>query len=234
MRVWVGEAVAIKDPTCARLARAAGANVAAISPRDDQSVATAAAMLASIAAETPGAIIDVFDGVPADAPEHGALERFARDRGITANFVAYREVEAKLAEIAADVVERADESGRSRRFILVHHLQRYRMLRRNEDDFSFGASDAPPSADKLLAGIVRDGPVTGVHTLVVCDTLASLQRAFDRAAMREFDWKVLFQISPADSSSLIDSPAASRLGTNRGILHSEELGILEKFRPYGF
>ncbi len=234
VRVWVGEAVAIKDPTCARLARAAGANVAAISPRDDQSVATAAAMLASIAAETPGAIIDVFDGVPADAPEHGALERFARDRGITANFVAYREVEAKLAEIAADVVERADESGRSRRFILVHHLQRYRMLRRNEDDFSFGASDAPPSADKLLAGIVRDGPVTGVHTLVVCDTLASLQRAFDRAAMREFDWKVLFQISPADSSSLIDSPAASRLGTNRGILHSEELGILEKFRPYGF
>ncbi len=234
VRIWVGEAVAIKDPTCARLARAAGANVAAISPRDDQSVATAAAMLASMAAEAPGAIIDVFDGVPADAPEHGALERFARDRGIAANFVPYREVEAKLAEIAEDVVARADESGRARRFILVHHLQRYRMLRRNEDDFSFGASDAPPTADKLLAGIVRDGPVTGVHTLVVCDTLASLQRAFDRAALREFDWKVLFQISPADSSSLIDSPAASRLGTNRGILHSEELGILEKFRPYGF
>jgi hypothetical protein len=66
----------------------------------------------------------------------------------------------------------------------------------------------------------------------MCDTLASLQRAFDRNALREFDWKVLFQISPADSSTLIDSPAASRLGTNRGLLHSEELGMLEKFRPY--
>ena len=64
------------------------------------------------------------------------------------------------------------------------------------------------------------------------DTLASLQRSFDRNALREFDWKVLFQISPADSSTLIDSPAASRLGTNRGLLHSEELGMLEKFRPY--
>ena len=84
----------------------------------------------------------------------------------------------------------------------------------------------------MLVGIVREGPVSGVHVVAMCDTLASLQRAFDRNALREFDWKVLFQISPADSSTLIDSPAASRLGTNRGLLHSEELGMLEKFRPY--
>ena len=232
VRIWAGEAVAIKDPTCARLARAAGANVAAISPRDDQAVATAAAFLLSIKAEAPDATIDLFDGTPADAPEYGALERFARDRGINANIVGYRDIEAKLAEIAEDVTARADNPGRSRRFLVIHQLQRYRSLRRNEDDFSFGASDAPPSPDKLLAGVVREGPVSGVHVLVVADTLANLQRSFDRNALREFDWKVLYQISPADSSSLIDSPAASRLGTNRGLLHSEELGMLEKFRPY--
>jgi hypothetical protein len=232
VRLWLGEAVAIKDPTCARLARAAGANVACISPRDDQAVSTTAAFLLSIHAESPDAIVDVFDGTPADAPEHGVLERLAAARGIRANFVPYREIESKLAEIAQDVTERADRAGAQRRFVVIHQLQRYRALRRNEDDFSFSASDAPPSPDKLLGGIVREGPVSGVHVVVMCDTLASLQRSFDRNALREFDWKVLFQISPADSSTLIDSPAASRLGTNRGLLHSEELGVLEKFRPY--
>ena len=232
VRVWLGEAVAIKDPTCARLSRAAGANVAVISPRDDQAVSTSAAMLLSIAREAPGCIIDVFDGTPADAPEHGTLERIAREHGVDARFTPYREIESKLLEIATDVTARGNESGGQRRFLLVHQLQRYRALRRNEDDFSFGASDAPPSPDKMLAGLVREGPVAGVHVLVTCDTLSSLQRGFDRNALREFDWKVLFQMSPADSSALIDSPAASRLGTNRGLLHSEELGMLEKFRPY--
>ena len=232
VRVWLGEAVAIKDPTCAKLARASGANIAVISPRDDQAVSTAAAMLLSVAREAPEATIDVFDGTPADAPEAGVLERVARERGIRATFVGYREVEARLAEIAADVTARGESATAPRRFLLIHQLQRYRMLRRNEDDFSFSASEGPPAADKLLAGILREGPVAGVHVLAVVDTLGSLQRSFDRNAMREFDWKALFQISPADSSSLIDSPAASRLGTNRGLLHSEELGLLEKFRPY--
>jgi hypothetical protein len=232
VRVWLGEAVAIKDPTCARLARAAGANVAVISPRDDQAAMTSAAMLLSIAREAPGCAIDVFDGTPADAPEHGTLERIAREHGIEARFAPYREIEARLLEIAEDVTARASDGGTQRRFLLIHQLQRYRSLRRNEDDFSFGSSDAPPSPDKMLAGIVREGPVSGVHVLVNCDTLASLQRGFDRNTLREFDWKVLFQMSPADSSTLIDSPAASRLGTNRGLLHSEELGLLEKFRPY--
>ena len=35
-----------------------------------------------------------------------------------------------------------------------------------------------------------------------------------------------------DSSALIDSPAASRLGPHRAFFYSEEQGRLEKFRPY--
>jgi hypothetical protein len=45
--------------------------------------------------------------------------------------------------------------------------------------------------------------------------------------------RVLFQMSQNDSSSLIDSPVASRLGPQRALFHSEEVGALEKFRPYG-
>ncbi len=44
--------------------------------------------------------------------------------------------------------------------------------------------------------------------------------------------RMLFQMSAADSSQLIDSPAAGRLGENRAFFYSEEQGRLEKFRPY--
>jgi hypothetical protein len=43
---------------------------------------------------------------------------------------------------------------------------------------------------------------------------------------------VLFQMSAADSSNLIDSPEANRLGFYRALLYSEEHGRIEKFRPY--
>ena len=50
--------------------------------------------------------------------------------------------------------------------------------------------------------------------------------------MREFDHRVLFQMSAADSSNLIDSPAANKLGFYRALSYSEEQGTMEKFRPY--
>ena len=40
-------------------------------------------------------------------------------------------------------------------------------------------------------------------------------------------------MSAEDSSTLLDSPAASKVGPNRAYLYSEDEGRLEKFRPYG-
>ena len=60
-----------------------------------------------------------------------------------------------------------------------------------------------------------------------------MNRTFDRGTLREFEMRVLFQMSPTDSSHLIDNPAASKLGLHRAFFHSEEEGRLEKFRPYG-
>jgi S-DNA-T family DNA segregation ATPase FtsK/SpoIIIE len=45
--------------------------------------------------------------------------------------------------------------------------------------------------------------------------------------------RVLFILSANDSSTLIDSPAAGKLGAHRALFYSEELGTLEKCRPYG-
>ena len=80
--------------------------------------------------------------------------------------------------------------------------------------------------------ILREGPLVGVHVLVWCDGLNNLNRTFDRQALREFEQRVLFQMSPNDSSHLIDSPFASRLGPFRALFSNEDEGILEKFRPY--
>ena len=61
----------------------------------------------------------------------------------------------------------------------------------------------------------------------------NLNRYFTNQQLREFEMRVLFQMSPTDSGGLLDSPAASKLGRNRALFASEEQNRLEKFRPYG-
>jgi hypothetical protein len=73
----------------------------------------------------------------------------------------------------------------------------------------------------------------GVHALVWCDSYTTASRWLDRQSLRDFDMRVLFQMSAADSSNLMDSPAASRLGPHGAYFYSEEHGQAEKFRPYG-
>ena len=93
--------------------------------------------------------------------------------------------------------------------------------------------DGPTSPDGILAKLLRDGPAVGLHVITWIDTLNNLNRFTDRASQREFENRVLFQMSQMDSSQIIDSPAAGKLGPNRAILHSEEQGTIEKFRPWG-
>src|SRR2546426_7605584 len=42
---------------------------------------------------------------------------------------------------------------------------------------------------------------SGVFTMLWCDTLINLQRSLDRPTMREFDQRILMQMSAADSRS---------------------------------
>ena len=72
----------------------------------------------------------------------------------------------------------------------------------------------PPS--KHFATILRDGPPVGVHTIVWCDSLNNLNRTFDRQTLREFEIRVLFQMSANDSSTLIDIPAAEQARARTG------------------
>ena len=145
-----------------------------------------------------------------------------------------REAAAIVGEIAAEVAVAA--AGRPENvpplYLFLYNLGRFRELRK-EDDFGFGSDDGPPSPAKQFAMILREGPPLGVHALVWCDTYSNVTRLLDRQSMQDFEMRVLFQMNANDSSSLIDSPEAARLGVHRAIFYDEGQGLLEKFRPYG-
>jgi DNA segregation ATPase FtsK/SpoIIIE, S-DNA-T family len=146
-----------------------------------------------------------------------------------------RELPVFIGELAQEVERRQKGGGAAApHFLMINGVHRFRDLRRQEDEFSFSrrGEEKPADPSKQLATILRDGPVVGIFTLLWCDTLANLQRALDRQALREFQMRVLFQMSAADSSTLIDSPVASKLGLHRAYFYTEDLGQLEKFRPY--
>ena len=85
----------------------------------------------------------------------------------------------------------------------------------------------------MLAKILKEGPTLGMHTIIWCDSYNNVARCFDRQVLRDFDSRIVFQMSPNDSSNLMDSPQASRLGDHRAYLYSDDRGEAEKFRPYG-
>lgn len=236
--IWLGEPVAIKPPTTVTLRQQSGANVLIVGQYDEAAMALVAAAMISLGAQLPPdrARFFLFDGTPADSPLSGTLPRVAAALPHDTTQVEWRAVSQAVAQIAQEVQDRqsAQHHDFPSLFVLIYGLQRYRMLRKSEESFGFSMDDAEkkPQPDRLFADILREGAAVGVHVIAWVDTAASIERTLDRSSMREFDHRVLFQMSAADSSNLIDSPLANKLGFHRAIAYSEELGVMEKFRPY--
>ncbi len=145
------------------------------------------------------------------------------------------ETSAVMADLTTDVERRHADAGElGPRFLFVFDLPRLRELRRQEDEFSFSrsAEETPRRPDQQFTDLLRDGASVGIHVITWCDSLTNFQRMLDRQGLKEFDTRVLLQMSAADSSLLMDTPAASLLGKHRALLHREDEGRLEKFRPY--
>jgi hypothetical protein len=232
---WIGEPVAIKEPTPIVLRRQSGANVLIVGHQEEQAMS----IIISLAAQYPrdAAQFYVLDGTPADSQLAGTFEKLSPVLVGQLRIVEWRGVADTINELAQEMAKRqeAEPGAQPEIFIFIYGLQRYRLLRKSDDDYGFSlGGDEPKKANpsKQFADILRDGPGVGVHVFAWSDTIASLERTLDRGSMREFDNRVLFQMSAADSSTLIDSPAANRLGLYRAMVYSEEQGVTEKFRPY--
>ena len=237
-RAWIGQPVAIKDPTNVLLRNQSGANLLIVGQQEEPATAIMMAAMISLASHMgpEAAEFWLLDGTPADSPLSGELRRAAEILPHPVKNIQWRDVPEAMTALAAEWKRRQDSGAGQERniFLLVHGLQRYRVLRRTEDDFGFSVSndEKAESADKQFAEILREGPALGMHILTWSDMLNTAERTFDRQSLREFDHRVLLQMSAGDSSNLIDSPAANQLGFHRALYYSEENGVLEKFRPY--
>jgi S-DNA-T family DNA segregation ATPase FtsK/SpoIIIE len=238
VQAWLGEAVAIKDPTAAIFRRQSGGNLLMIGQQDELAFSMAVAAVAGLSAqlppfdqEVPCLQMLIAHALEGDAARvHNLLPEIFPLRLLT-----QRDLASTLELLNEEVNRRLKgERDGPPRFLFLHGLQRLRDLRRPDDDFGYTRKgETTVSPYKQFMNILREGPPLGVFTILWCDALANLQRTFDRQGLREFEMRVLFQMSPTDSSTLMDTPLASKLGMHRALLYTEDQGRLEKFRPYG-
>jgi hypothetical protein len=229
---WLGDAVAIKEPTRAVFRRQSGSNLVVIGQQDEAALALFVASALSLAqgrAEAepmPMVIAHATDGAAQEALD--ALPSVAPVRVLT-----QRDLPAVLGKWHEELERRLQgESRATPQFLFIYGLHRLRDVRRPEDEFGFSRKGDDNNPYRQLTRLLREGPPVGLFTIVWCDTVTNLQRYFDRQTLREFEMRVLFQMSANDSSALMDSPVASRLGPQRAVFYTEDQGKIEKFRPY--
>ena len=104
-------------------------------------------------------------------------------------------------------------------YIFIYDIQRFRDLRKSDDDFGYLAVYDERQADaavEALRDVLRDGPPVGIHTIIWCDSVNNMNRTLDRQGMKEFENRILFQMSANDSSTLIDTAGRQQAGREPG------------------
>jgi len=232
--IWLGAPNSIKGPSEVVFQRQSGSNLLIVGQSEERTGTILSVALVALAAQYPkgGAKFYVLDGTPAGFPQREMLEQIGKTipQGIvTGNNGNVPELMTALAE---ELKQRADsESAGPEIFVLVQGLQNFKKLRQ-EDEFSFSNSSEGPNPAAIFTSLITEGPVRGIHIIAACDTFNNTGRFIGRKTLAEFENRVLFQMSAADSASLVDAPAASTLGLHRAVLFNEREGALETFRPY--
>ena len=237
-RIWLGAPNSIKGPTEAVFHRQSGNNLLLIGQRDEATLAIFSVGLLSLAAQYPlgAARFILCDATPPGSAEREFLERILRAIPHSVTLAKPGDLPELMKGLVEEMKERSANEQTTEPapvFLFIHGMQRFNKLR-YEEDFGFSSSDAdaPANPSALLNTLVTEGTRFGFHVIASCDTYNNVNRYLNRKALSEFEMRVLFQMSANDSSNLIDSPAANRLGPNRALFFSEEQGRLEKFRPY--
>jgi DNA segregation ATPase FtsK/SpoIIIE, S-DNA-T family len=230
---WLGDAVAIKDPTAAVFKKQSGANVFILGQQEEIAIGLTVSSLISLSAAVDPALaepsIHLVIGQALDPASESIINLLTETLPI--KVWPQRDLGTLLNQLA-DEVERRGQFGAPPQFLFLYGLQRLRDLRRPDDDFGFSKKGDEKAPFRQFSHLLKEGPPVGIFTMLWCDTLVNLQRSIDRPTMREFDQRVIMQMSAADSSTLMDNPVAAKLGPQRAIYYTEDQGKIEKFRPY--
>jgi hypothetical protein len=235
---WLGESIAIKDPTAASFRRQPGDHLLIVGQDGESAVGMLSSSLLSLASQfTPdgpsSARFYLLDGTPEDSPWASEWAGIADVLPHLVRRGGRADAAAVLSELAQEVNRRVEGEGVAgpELFLLLADLGRFRDLKRS-DDYDFATTRDPLAPPAAIETILREGPSVGVHILAWCDGLSNLNRVFNRAAQREFGARVALQMSASDSAVFLDAPQASRLGQHRAFFVDEQQGAMEKFRPY--
>ena len=247
---WLGSAVRIEPPTAITLRRQSGNNLLIVGQEEPLALGMLTTAVVALAAPQHATspnenapyikpCITVLNGTRPESSEQGAWTEVAAALPGKVEIHGIADAEKIITTLAEEVARRsavADIANHAPRFLVIHDLAQFRNLRMTEEEFSFSSSsknDKPAPLDKQFRNLLREGPAVGVHVLLWCDSYNGLTRFIDRITLRELDYRVALQMSAADSTSLIDSPAAGRVGEQRALFYRDDLGTQTKFRPYG-
>ena len=237
----VGESVAISPAITFPLTNQAGRNVLIVGGVDAVAASVMSVMAASFVrhsqSELPAKVFIAQAAKPTDARALQLPERWKRFP-CELKVAEGRAVDAMLKELHELLKVRIenpdDEATKVPVLINLIQLGRLRTLRR-EDEYgmgSFGDGDLTP--DKQLEEILRDGPSHNLHVVIWAENYSTVNRWLSRSAMREIEIRLLMQMGANDSTNLIESVAASRLGENVMLVHDEATGQSQGFRPFDF
>ena len=236
VRLWIGESVALPRPVACPLEPRAGANLLVVGQDPGGAAgALAASIISAVAQRPPGddanaLRVYVVDEATPERTQHALWQQLAQSLPHEINLVPRGTADELITRLAAQLD--AESKPDTFTLLVLYDAARLRSLRANEDLFGFGEEDERSRVDRAFRRICEDGPESGIHVLVWCDTATNVQRVLGRTGTREFGLRVVFQMSANDSTSLIDSPAAAKLGVHRALFYDEDRGELEKFRPY--
>jgi len=235
LRLWLGDPVTIGKPASLSLSAQPGQNVLMVGSDGDD---VSGLLLLGLLSHRDHSCEDLPSGFLLDGgtiTNEGWTEALARAESHL-KIATPNHVDEILEQITTEIeLRRCDEDRAAIPVVVtIVDITKFSQLRKSEDDFGFGGFDkektVSPSA--RFQETLKDGPSLGVHVVLWCHSYNNFDRWLSRSSLREFEYRIAFQMGGTDSSNLVDSPAASRLGRNRALLYRDSMGTLEKFRPY--
>ncbi|HUC14658.1 MAG TPA: FtsK/SpoIIIE domain-containing protein [Acidimicrobiales bacterium] len=237
VRFVAGEPLTLEERLALTLRRATGHNVLLIGPADDDGVpgpgllGVLHSLLIAAAHQAPDTHVIDFINDEGEAASHRGdtripLSELCQSLGLHVH--RRRALDTTLDETAQIVAERiALEDYRSvGRLLVLFGVQRATGL----DPESF-EDDTPAAA---LQSILRDGPEVGVHTVIVADTLAGLQRRLGPSALEHVGLRLAGRLgSDQDRQQVLDEYRSVDLRAHQLALFDRERDSRLKFRPYG-
>lgn len=242
---WLGEPIAIKEATAAHFRRQSGNNLLVVGQHDEAVAGMLTINLLTLTAQHQPAMVRfyILDFGNVDAPHARFLKHATEMLPCSITYGSRKQLASIIQTLAQEIDQRSEHEDLDREqkpsiYLVIYGLQRVRDFDKDDSlssGFSFGNPDEPAKPEnlgKLFPKILREGSDMGIHTIVWCDTYTNFQRRLGYQTLREFDMRVVFQMSDDDSAQLIDAKDASKLGPHRALFYSEEEGRLEKFRPF--